>query len=209
MVGKRWTQPEERYLETMAGEIPFPELVRRMQERAAEQGWRVRSAGAIAEKLKRLGVPCRVRDGEWLLAGAVEEILGCPRGRVSQWLSWPHVRRVLQPKRFGTYWYSHRNGWRRVAQQLPQLLGGFSADRLFVLLEDRELADAIASTYRETIGDRQRRSWRIRCKNTGMVYASAVAAAKRYCVTPAAINKAIEERRPVKCLGLTFERLVG
>jgi hypothetical protein len=80
--------------------------------------------------------------------------------------------------------------------------GGFSADALFLLLEDRDLAEAVALAHPRPMGD-----WRVRCIETGQIYASCNAAAKELHVSQACISLAIRQVRPVAALGLSFEAL--
>jgi hypothetical protein len=87
---------------------------------------------------------------------------------------------------------------------MPRVLGGFSADALFLLLEDRRLAESVAAQYPQAIGD-----WRIRCVETGQIWPSCIAAARELNVSRQAISKAILNTRPVWCLGMTFEALRG
>ena len=202
MPSVRWTQPEIEWLDAHAGQIPFADLVARMQRKARREGWPVRSADAIICRLHRTGQQALCRQGEWLTLGGAAELLGCSGARVREWIQDPRIREVLQPKWVGKGWYVNRSGWRRLARQMPRVLGGYSADALFDLLEDRELADSIAARYRATMGD-----WRIRCVETGKVYANCMAAARELHVDHTTLSRAIRERRQVRSLGMTFEAL--
>jgi hypothetical protein len=104
----------------------------------------------------------------------------------------------------GTVRYISRASWRRLARVMPRVLGGFSADALFLLLEDRRLAESVAAQYPQAIGD-----WRISCVETGQVWPSCNVAAGELHVSQAAISKGIRERRMVPSLGMTFEALRG
>jgi hypothetical protein len=95
-----------------------------------------------------------------------------------------------------------RQNWRRLARERPQALGGFDADRLFALLEDRELAEEVANRYPRPRGD-----WRVRCVETGQIWPSAVSAARELHVSQAAITLAMRQARPVRVLAMTFEAL--
>tara|TARA_R110000868_G_scaffold95493_2_gene262590 strand:+ start:270 stop:599 length:330 start_codon:yes stop_codon:yes gene_type:complete len=98
--------------------------------------------------------------------------------------------------------YIERKAWRRLAREMPRVLGGFSVDQLFALLENRELADDIAVRFPRPLGD-----WRVRCVDTGEVFRSCGAVALRYHVTQACISEAVRRRRAVPTLGLTFEAM--
>lgn len=165
-------------------------------------GWPVRTQKAIAIRLRRLGLRARARHGLETTTGGVAEILGCPVDRVSKWLLIRSIRRILEPRRIGTFYYIKRRAWRRLAMERPEVLGGFPADRLFLLLEDRDLADAVAAGHPLPLADR-----RIRCIETGQVWPSAVAAARDLHVSRTTITLAIRASRSVPSLGLTFETL--
>jgi hypothetical protein len=184
------------------GDVPFPVLVRRMKIAATANGWPDRSDKAIAMRLRRTGQACSARHGDWTTTGGAGEILGCPGTRVEAWLRRKCIRDLLEVRTVGHVQYIERRGWRRLARLMPRVLGGFSADVLFLLLEDRELADAVAAAHPRPIGD-----WRVRCVETGQVFASAGAAAIEHHMSQSAISMAIRRRRPVPTLGLTFEAL--
>jgi hypothetical protein len=198
----RWTSAENEYLEQMVGDVPFPVLVRRMKIAATANGWPPRTDKAICQRIRRTGQVSGARHGDWTTTGGVGDILGCPGTRVEAWLRRKCVRDLLEVRTIGKRRYIERRGWRRLAKQMPRILGGFSADVLFLLLEDRELADAVAAAHPRPIGD-----WRVRCVETGQVFASAGAAAIEHHMSNAAISMAIRRGRPVPTLGLTFEAL--
>jgi hypothetical protein len=197
-----WLPEEAEYLDRLAGDVPFPVLVWQMRRRATQHGWPHRSEKAILLRLHRTGQHGRVRHGLWLTTGGSADLLGCPRTRVEAWLRRPRVREILQPRMIGTIRYIERRSWKRLAVEMPRVLGGFSVDQLFALLEDRELAESIAARYPRPMGD-----WRVRCVETGEVFRSCGAVAKRYHVTQACISEAVRRRRAVPALGLTFEAL--
>ena len=200
----RWSPAEAAYLEQLSGEVPFPVLLRRMKTAATQHGWPPRTRKAILMRLKRTGQPCRARHGEWTTTGGVGEILGCPGTRIESWLRRKKIREILDPERIGCFWYISRRSWRRLAREMPRVLGGFGADALFLLLEDRELADAVAEAHPRPLGD-----WRVRCIETGQIWPSCGAVAKEYHVSQACISLAVRKSRPVTVLGLSFEALRG
>lgn len=197
-----WTPAEADYLDRLAGDVPFPVLVKRFQRTGLEQGWPPRSGRAILQRLYRNKQRGRARHGAAMTTGGVAEILGCPGTRVEAWLRRQRIRELLAPRWIGKTRYINRSAWHRLAREMPRVLGGFSADNLFALLEDRELADEIASRYSQPLGD-----WRVRCVETGEVFASCGAVAAAHHVTQACISLAIRQRRTVPALGLTFEAL--
>lgn len=197
-----WSAAEADYLDSMAGDVPFPELVQRFQQQARRQRWPYRSKKAILTRLRRTGQCASARCGQLLTTGTAARLLGCPGTRVESWIRRPRVAAILQPRRVGTIRYIERSAWRQLAREMPRVLGGFPAGRLFLLLEDRALAEAVAARYRRPCGD-----WRVRCVETGRIYASCGAAAAAHHVTQSAISLAIRQRRKVVALGLTFQAL--
>lgn len=198
----RWSREEAEFLDSLAGDYPIKEVVNRYRRLAGQAGWPERSANAIHLKMVRMGHHVRVRAGEWVTTGGAADILGCPCARVEAWLRRPTTREILQPVWRGAFRYVSRQNWRRLARKRPQALGGFSADRLFALLEDRKLAEQVASRYPRPRGD-----WRIRCVETGEIWPSAVVAARELHVSQTTITLAMRQQRPVRVLGMTFEAL--
>jgi hypothetical protein len=199
-----WAPEEASYLEQLAGDVPFPSLVRRMQSKASAQGWPQRTEKAILMRLRRIQQSGRARHGEWTTTGGVGEILGCPGSRVEAWLRRKRIRELLEPHKIRNVRYISRRAWRRLAREQPRVLGGFSADALFLLLEDRELAEAIAKQHPRPMGD-----WRIQCVETGRIWPSCGAAAQELHVSQAAISLAIRRGRQVVSIGMTFQALRG
>ena len=200
----RWTQPEIDHLEQLAGDVPFPTLLRSMHYKATAEGWPRRTDKAIVMRMRRSRQFCRARTGEWTTTYGAGEILGCPGTRVEAWLRRKPIAAILDPQWTGGTRYINRRSWRRLAKQMPRVLGGFSSDALFALLEDRDLADAIAQQHPRPMGD-----WRVRCIETGQIWQSCGAAALELHVSQAAVSLAIRQRRQLTALGMTFEALRG
>ena len=198
----RWTREEAEYLDSLAGDYPIKEVVNRYRRRAGQAGWPERSANAIHLKMVRMGYHQRVRAGEWVTTGGAALLLGCSGARVEAWLRRKQNREILRPVWRGPFRYISRASWRRLARERPEALGGFDADRLFQLLEDRELAEQVANRYPRPRGD-----WRVRCVETGEIWPSAVKAAEDLHVSQTTITLAIRKQRPVAVLGLRFEAL--
>ena len=200
----RWTQPEIDHLEQLAGDVPFPTLLRSMHYKATAEGWPPRTDKAIVTRMRRSRQYCRARVGEWTTTYGAGELLGCPGTRVDAWLRRKAVAAILDPQWTGGTRYINRRSWRRLARVMPRVLGGFSSDALFALLEDRDLADAIAVAHPRPMGD-----WRVRCIETGQIWASCGAAARELHVSQAAVSLAIRQGRQLTALGMTFEALRG
>lgn len=200
----RWTQPEIDHLDKLVGNVPFPTLVRSMKHKATMEGWPARTAKAIVMKAQRSGYRCRARVGDWTTTYGSGELLGCPGSRIEAWLKRPGIIAILAPERIGNTRYISRRSWRRLAREMPRVLGGFGADALFLLLEDRDLSEVVAAAHPRSMGD-----WRVRCIETGQIWASCAVAARELHVSQACISLAIRQQRTSAALGLTFEALRG
>ena len=199
----RWREEELNYLLQLAQQHPLPALARRMKARALIAGWPPRSKQAIKNCLCRHNERARPRSNSNLATThSAAEILQVSRNRVAGWLRNPAIWEILAPQVRDRIRYIDRRGWRRLAQQRPEVLGGIPADRLFLLLEDRELADQIAAAYPCSLSDS-----RVRCVETGQVWASCKEAGAALNVHRSTITKAIRADQPVPVLGLRFERL--
>ena len=203
MNGHPWSDPELAMIERLAGEIPFPELVASMQAQAERQGWPARTRKAYHCKLAKLGLRGRARIGRTLTTGGVAEALGISTDLVVKWLSGRRVCEVLKPHRIGYIKYTTRADWRRLARVIPEVLGGFSADALENLLQDRALAEQVSISHPRRPMD----CHGIRCVETGQVWPNKTAAGRELFVSRKAIGAAIREDRPVTALGLRFEPL--
>jgi hypothetical protein len=197
-----WSREEKDFLERLVGDVPFVELLQALRKEGKRRKWPPRSDKAVAVKLADLGLRASARQGALLTTGGAAELLGCPAARIDGWLRRKRIRTILEPRWVGAVRYIERSAWRRLARERPQILGGFTADALFLLLEDRDLAEAVAAAYPRPIHD-----WRVRCVETGRIYSSCGAAAEAHHVSQACISLAIRQRRPVAALGLTFEAL--
>lgn len=200
----RWTREEDDTLQFLAGDLPTPMVIQQYRSWAARNNHYPRTACGVYRRMERLGLLFLVRAGSFTTTGAAAEILGCSNGCICTWLLNARIAAILRPVWRSGIRYIHRDSWRRLARTMPEVLGGFSADQLFILLEDRTLANAVATQFRCRRSDN-----RIRCVETGRVWPSAPAAANDLHVAPSTITQAIRRNRPVAALGLRFERLRG
>lgn len=197
-----WLPEEAAYLEQLVGDLPWPEVLRRFRVQRTRRGWPERSDHAVALRARRCGLKMRARLGEHTTPYGAGELLGCSGERVAAWLKKPELLAILTPRMEGNRRYISREAWRRLARQRPEVLGGFGADALFLLLEDRALADDVAGRYQVSRGD-----FRVRCVETGRIWPNASAVAREFHLTPGAVSLAIRQRRRLKAVGLTFEAL--
>ena len=201
-----WSPEELAYLAEHDSNMPFAMVADSFHRQALEQGWPIRSKSAISNMRYKLGytnpMKTTMRVGELTTTGGAALILGCSQKRILKIVNNPLNRSFLQVIWAGTMRYISRDGWRRLARERPKALAGFDPDRLFQLLEDRDLAEDVAARYPLHLG-----CYPIRCIETGQRWDSARKAAAELFVNSAYICRTIRERRQVAVLGLAFERV--
>ena len=200
---QRWTRPELEHLEKLAGDLPFGVLVRSMKCKATHEGWPNRTEKAIARKLQNMGYWRSVRVGLWTTTRGAADILGCHYYRIDEWLENKQISDILEPHKSEGKRFISRQSWRRLAKEMPRVFAGFSSDALFMLLEDRDLADLIVEHYPV----RPASIYRVRCIETGQTWPSREAAAKELFVSRPVIGRSIDNQRPAASLGLSFEAI--
>ncbi|MEB3169079.1 MAG: MerR family transcriptional regulator [Synechococcaceae cyanobacterium] len=178
-----WTAAEIERLSDIANDNPPDRLLQVYSRWASDAGYPMRTRQALMTRLSRSGItPCPA--GEWLCSGVIRRILGVGKDTTMRW----HERGWLEAHRDGRgRRYYRRSDLRRLARNRPETFQGIAADRLFLLLEDRKLAGAIAAKYpRRAMEPRP-----VRAVETGWHYPSLRAAAQRMHVTRQAISYAI------------------
>jgi DNA-binding transcriptional MerR regulator len=138
----RWSQEEEEALEFITMNRP-PHLINRLYNRWASRSGHVkRSALAIKLRIRMLGIDRTT--GDIVSASYVRKTLGVSPKTAQGWTD----RGLLPDQRDKrNRRYFKRSEICDLARKHPMLFAGISADRLFMLLEDRELADEIAISH--------------------------------------------------------------
>jgi hypothetical protein len=178
----RWSTEEVQALEQFAIDHPPDRLALIYSAWAAQQGFPKRSNHAIWSKLARAGLTIRA-EGDWVSTTYICEVLGVAYDTPQKWTrrGIPHHRNGRGARFF------RRADLKQAALERPQMFGGISADRLFLLLEDRELADDIAARFTRRAADPRP----VRAVETGWRYPSMRAAAERMYINRQAIQFAI------------------
>lgn len=152
---------------------------------------------------KRLGESFRPY-GDWLSTGQAAATLEVHVERVARWIykGWLPAHRFPQKgqERRRRHWYFRRESVVRLARERPELFRGIPVDRLALLLEDADLARAIARDW-STDPIQARRIVNL---DTGQVYANASHAARAHYVTNKAILQAL--RRGTRSAGYRWAR---
>lgn len=183
-----WSAEELELLQSLAGDMPFQLLVSTFRQQAKIHRWPLRSADALQCRARLLGLNLRHVAGTWVTTGSIGEMLGVSLYCVNHWFR----RHPLERRCTGNACYYKRSDVRRWARKHPEYLGGIAVDRLFMLLEDRKLAEWIVENYPHRPPSRWETN-RVRCIETGRVYASQGEAARAHWVTPGAIHHAMAE----------------
>lgn len=198
MNGPKWSEAEIRHLRSLAGTATLPEIWRAFCRRHPG-----RTKDAIRAQLFKRGLPTSpLEDSGLVTLKDVQEILNCSKGRTWYWLNKTSARKIVRVRQVGRSKYTHRDDWRRMARQYPELFAGIEPDRLLALIEDERLAYDIAKQFHRLPLDR-----RIRCVQTRKIWLSTTAAAAELHVSPSQINWSIQEGKGIPCLNkLRFER---
>ena len=199
----RWSDQEIEVLRQLSGDYPTSLAIQNFKTWATRNNSFPRSKFAIVRKMKELDIfSPNLRTGYFTTTGGAAELLGCSRHVIDGWLRNSTITAILRPVFRGNRKFVSRDSWRRLATKMPEVFAGFKSDNLFMLLEDRVLANAIAAKFTKRITD-----FRIRCIETGRIWPDAGKAAKELYISKRQLNIATKKRKSVKCLGLSFERL--
>lgn len=183
----RWSERELEMLEQLAGDQPPDRLVWVFNKWARETGHPKRSHQALLTKLSRRGISVRA-SGDWVSTGYICQVLGVGSDTPQRWSD----RYAIPCHRDGRgARFFRRSVLVKVARERPETFAGISADRLFLLLENRQLADQIATAYPHRSMDPRA----VCAVETGWTYPSVRAAAARVYVTRQAIQIAIRTGR--------------
>lgn len=184
--GPPWTKTELMQLEAMVGNLPADLAVSTFQRWAAANGCPVRTTVAIQGACYRHGMSMEA-TGRWLTLGVIARALDISLDAPDQWVN---KGLLVSRHRSGGkrgHRYVRRDDLLTFARKHPDRLGGIPAERLALLLEDEELAQAIAAAH-------PHRPWHrkaVRCVETGKVYATVRAAAAAAWVRRQAITYAL------------------
>jgi hypothetical protein len=184
--GTLWSPTELMQLEAMAGNMPADLAIQSYKRWAASNGYPARSTLAIQGACYRYGMKMEA-TGRWLTLGGIAAALAISIDGPEHWvdkglLVSRHKSAGHRPHR-----YVRRDDLLTFAREHPDRLGGIPAERLALLLEDEELAQAIATAH-------PHRPWHrkaVRCVETGKVYATVRAAAAAAWVRRQAITYAL------------------
>ena len=179
----RWSAVELEALEDLAGNVPSDRLPEDFRQWAMQHGYPPRTTYAIRTMLNRMGLTSK-SIGDWVSIGVVCDLLGVGRDTPTRWVE----RQWVDSYRNSRNWrYFCRSDLRRMARERPAVFGGIAPERLYLLLEDRQLSESIAQRFtRRAMQPRP-----ICALETGWRYPSIRAAAARVYCSRQAIQYAI------------------
>lgn len=183
MSGTRWSARELEMLEQMLVDYPYKRVLSIYNSWAVQAGFVLRTELAIRQKIASLRVMDKA-SGDWVSAGYICAVLGVTLATPKYWANRHKIPCYRDGRRRR---YFQRSELKSAARRQPEIFGGISADRLFLLLEDRDLADDIASRFTRRGTDPKP----VRAVETGWLYPSITAAAKRMGVRHSSIYNAI------------------
>jgi hypothetical protein len=171
-----WTPEQVASLESIAGSTYSPRICEEYNRWASKNGFCRRTRFAITSAMSRYKISRKAECG-FVTSGCIAELLGVSLCVPQRWVEKGYISAVYSGKQRSPRYY-RRSDVVAMARRYPELLGGVSRDRLFLLLEDAELADAIASAYPRHKGAGRP----IQVVETGQVFPSIRAAAKAFYV---------------------------
>lgn len=179
----QWSAAELELLEQVAIDQPPDRILITYNNCAKQQGFPARTKQAVTWRMSQLGLTEKA-CGDWVSAAYICRVLGVSTFTPHYWTD----RKGIPCHRDGRgRRYFRRSELRKVARQQPDIFGGISADRLFMLLEDRQLADDIAAQFPRRGSDPKP----VVAVETGWWYPSITAAAERNFIGTSAIQQAV------------------
>jgi DNA-binding transcriptional MerR regulator len=166
---------------------------------ARKHGYPERSKSAIGSAIGRRKLSRRA-EGDWVTSSYIAEVLGVSIDVPQRWAE----RRLIESyKNTGskTRRYFRRSDLVGFAIRHPELLGGIDSQRLYMLLENQDLADSIAERFPRRRGS----GTMVQAVESGRIYQSVSEAGREVFATGQAIHSAI--RTGGMCAGYHWKRI--
>lgn len=197
--GIEWSQEERAALEAIAGNVLPRRIYDAYSRWAKKNGYPHRTKQAIGSALSRRKIS-RLAEGDWVGSSYIASVLGISIDAPQRWAeknlieSYKHSGKTSRR-------YFRRSDLVAFAKRNPELLGGISSERLFMLLENEDLAESIARNFPKRRGS----GTMVLAVETGQIYDSISAAAREVFVTNQGIQSAI--RTGGTCAGYHWKRI--
>lgn len=182
---KHWSAEEFEKLEMLAGELPTEVIHKEYNRWALRNGYPARRHKAVLLKLRNSGISYQP-VGEWITCRYIADILGVEEMTPRRWVRSELIKpyRSITTRRI----YIKRSDIVDLAKKMPQVFGGIEESKLYMLLEDADLAHSIAKSFpRKRLAKRP-----IQNIETGVIYKSVGDAASVYFVRQQSIHFAIK-----------------
>lgn len=184
-----WSPVELDKLDSLASNLPLPELIK------SYNSWAVRQKPPLPSRSRRgirgkavkhkISLKC---CGNSITITSTAAILGISPARVRRW-----INRKLIPVRRHHYCYIKRSDLAKMAWQHPLELHSIARDRLYDLLETEDVVEHVLTHVAMSPGPHMPRP--VRCVETGFWWPSIRAASRAVFIDPANIRKAIRHGR--------------
>ena len=154
---------------------------------AAKAGLPKRTEAALRSKMQSLNIPL-MPEIDWYTLNQLAKFFGATRHAVFKL-----VKQGLKAKKESSHrnqpYFVSRVELKRFARKNPGLFRDFKRDGLFVVLESEDLVDLIMEQPIQRKPSRYNPT-KVKCVETGNVYPSCRAAARKFFVDPSAIHGA-------------------
>jgi hypothetical protein len=194
-----WSPEEKAALESIAGNV-LPTMIFSAYNRwAKKNGYTERTRQSIASAMGRRKVS-RKAEGDWIAASYIASTLGTS---IDVPQRWAEKGLIESYKNAGS---KSRRYFRRadvvaLARNRPSVFGGIDRQRLFMLLEDEDLADFIAQNFPKPRGSGKM----VQAVESGRIYESVTAAARDVFATSQGIHSAMKVGGT--CAGYHWKRI--
>lgn len=166
----RWTEFEVNVLRSLAETTPQCQIKARYNSIVVKQGLPQRSFTAIKSKCNKDGILIRP-EVETYDVPYVAKCLGVCNTTIYKWIKDFGLKATRsRNKAYAHYYISHKS-LRAFARKNPERFAGVDPINLFILINDKDLADQITEQYPRKIST-QFGCTRIRCITTGKIYTS-------------------------------------
>ena len=200
-----WAKEEVDELLDLVQSLPLKRLVRAFNIWARTHGYKDRTFGSIDKKIRKLGYSTRAEIMYYSFS-KVAEVLKLPRNTVAGWkkLTVDPLETYQHDGKKFAFNYVTKKELLKFAKKRPECFGGVDQVGLGLLLEDADLAREILRQYPKR-PERQYKEKRVRCIETGKIYASLGEAARDVYVARQGVSRSI--RKGHKANGYHFEQI--
>jgi hypothetical protein len=192
---RRWTAEDLEALSDLAGELPWPLVAERFNQRRPP-----RTPTAMQQKAEQLGLSMQPQ-GEFISIGVIKTLTGYSYEKIYNWIK-IGLPAVARSNAKNSPRFISRMHLRKFAKKHPEQFGGIAQSELTQLID----SEIIASKITKMQLPRLTKSYVIECVETGHRYPSIAAAAKEIFIHKKSIWNAVTNGTAV--CGLHYRRVV-